>query len=101
MNYLKGTLEDELERNLRMQDAFLKKKEETSHGSIVIKQYKYVYLVYKDNGKNIYKYVGIYSEELLEKLNKSNAEYKELKKNIKNAKLMESQIRKEIKQFND
>lgn len=85
-----GVLQDELERNRRMQSRYRKEIDQLPKGALYLRkinQHQYYYLNYRENGKVIAKYLGKYEAVEVESLRKKISErkhYEDLLKKLNN-----------------
>ena len=99
---LLGVLREELERNLQKQRVFLNEFAKYPNGSLcVVKIHgdQYVYRKYRDGEKIISKYIGIVDSEEANEAYKKREKYLKLKKDIKELKKEEIELRKVIEKY--
>ena len=83
-----GVLQDELERNRRMQSRYRKEIDQLPKGALYLRkinQHQYYYLNYRENGKVVAKYLGKYEAVDVENIKKKLSErkhYEELLKKL-------------------
>jgi len=100
ISVIHGVLEDELERNLRVQRRYLDEIFKLPKGSIMLRQIgnrKYYYLKYRINEKVVTKYLGKYEEYDISDITKEIDRRKYLENTLKNLKSEELKILKALK----
>lgn len=103
MSIIKSVIWDEYERNKRMQEAYQKELEDLPRGSISKKSVKgnqYYYLVYRQGGKVINKYLSQKAEDI-EKLRALLARRKHLELLLNNLKSEQSEMERYLRRSRD
>lgn len=98
MSILKGVLEEENERILKLIDKYEKEIQAFPRGSISyknIKGHKYAYLVSRNKNKLDFKYLGK-DEKKINDMKKGILERKKVEKLLKNAKINLKEVKKAI-----
>jgi hypothetical protein len=92
MEVLDGILKEELNRLIKLKKSYEHKLKKYQNGSLIkkkIKGHAYYYLNYRDNKKNVFKYLGKLNEDEISKLEGSIRERRNLQK-------LFSQVKKDI-----
>ena len=101
ISVIHGILEDELERNIRMQKRYLDEISKLPKGSIMLRQIgnkKYYYLKYRIDEKVITEYLGKYDEYDVSDIAEKISKRKYLENTVKNLKNENINILKALKQ---
>lgn len=97
---IRSVLEEELERNDRMQNRYLQEIEILLKGSIVkrkIGNHLYCYLTYRENQKVIAKYIGKPEEKEIAKIDEEIKKRNHLKEILKTLKQEEKEIKRALR----
>ena len=81
MEVLNGILKEELNRLINLKKNYENKLKKNQKGSLIkkiIKRHTYYYLNYRDNKKNVFKYLGKLNEDAIAKLEDSIKERRKL-----------------------
>ena len=102
MSIFQGVMEDELERNLRKQDAFKKELASYSKGYLSICHINgvdYIYRKRREGKRIISEYIGPVDSEAAETATSERAAYLSAKTALKTLQLEEARLRKAIKSY--
>ena len=98
-----GVLEEELDRNIRMKKRYIEEIEKLPKGSLLLRKIgnqEYYYLKYRENKKNIAKYIGKKDQIIIKGLEEQIKKRKHLESVIKNLNQEEKEIKKALKYGN-
>jgi len=83
MEVLNGILKEELNRLIKLKNNYENKLKKFQKGSLIMKEIKghtYYYLNYRDNKKNVFKYLGKLNEEEISRLENDIKERRRIQK---------------------
>lgn len=95
-----GVLEEELDRNIRMKKRYNEELEKLPKGSLLLRKIgnqEYYYLKYRENRKNIAKYIGKKNEIDVQELEEKIKKRKHLEEVLKNLNQEENEIKKALR----
>ena len=97
---IQGVLEEELDRNIRMKKRYMEEIEKLPKGSLLLRKIgnqEYYYLKYRENKKNIAKYIGKKDQIIIKALEEQIKKRKHLESVIKNLNKEEKEIKKALR----
>ena len=99
VSVIRGVLEEELERNIRMKNRYISELEKLPKGSILLRKIgnqEYYYLKYRENGKSIAKYLGKKNSTAIDELDELIKQRKHIEDVIKRITHEENEIVKAL-----